>query len=106
MLSSEDHETLRRLALRDEETVERAMSGNPNDHAHLDARSVVLIRPACLVAIEPAGQSIQSAISECHATGVECGEMLDLFTALTPVVGSLRVEEASLSLTTALGPCE
>ncbi len=102
MLKPVYQEMLRRLTLRDERAVGRVMCGDSIDAPILDDKTTALVRLACLVAIESDGPSLHPVIDECHAAGAEGDEMIEVVEAVTPVIGSVRVHDATASIIAAL----
>jgi alkylhydroperoxidase/carboxymuconolactone decarboxylase family protein YurZ len=102
MLKPVYQEMLRRLTLGDERAVGRVLCGGSVDAPLLDDKTTALVRLACLVAIESDGPSLHPAIDECHAAGAEGDEMIEVVEAVTPVIGSVRVHNATASIIAAL----
>jgi alkylhydroperoxidase/carboxymuconolactone decarboxylase family protein YurZ len=101
----EHEELLRRLALNDEGTAEAALGtilGLPAGSV-LEAKTRALARVAALVAAESALTSYQWAADAALAAGASEEEVVDVLTAVAPIVGRARLATAAPQLALALG---
>lgn len=103
MTRSED--TLRSLALHDEQTVHAmvAAGGDPATDAHLDPRTAALAALSALVAIDAPVTAYQSAIGWSQAAGVTTEEIVGVLRTIAPIVGGPRVVAAASALSAAIG---
>ena len=98
-------ETLRRLTMIDEGTVEGQarlgldLAGTPA----LDARTVALLRLGAAVAIGSPGVCLEWSIGRALAAGATEDEIADVLVAIAPVAGLSRVVAAAPELAIALG---
>jgi alkylhydroperoxidase/carboxymuconolactone decarboxylase family protein YurZ len=96
---------LRRLALNDEPTIETALGAvlADADGSNLDSKTLALSRVAALVASESALSSYQWAIDHALAVGATDDDIVDVLTAVAPVIGLARLASAVPKLALALG---
>jgi 4-carboxymuconolactone decarboxylase len=101
----EHQELLRRLALNDVATLE-AMLGSILEHPQstaLDARTHALARVAALIAAESAVASYLWAVDSAIEAGASEDDVVDVLTAIAPIVGLARLSTAAPQLALALG---
>jgi 4-carboxymuconolactone decarboxylase len=101
----DQEELLRRLALNDVETLEATL-GTILDHrasSTLDAKTHALARVAALVAAESAVSSYLWAVQSAIAAGASDDEIVDVLSAIAPIVGLARLAAAAPQLALALG---
>ena len=105
-MSPEREQLIRRLSLNDERTVELVLgaplgSAGSSDVAARRTRS--LVRLAALIAVESPLTSYQWAVDLALAEGATDADILDVLTAVGPVVGSVRLTAAAAKILDALG---
>jgi alkylhydroperoxidase/carboxymuconolactone decarboxylase family protein YurZ len=101
----EHEELLRRLALNDVGTLE-TMLGTMLEHPEtcaLEAKTYALARVAALVAAESAVTSYLWAVQSAMAAGASEDEIVDVLTAIAPIIGLARLSAAAPQLALALG---
>lgn len=104
-MKAEHAELLRRLALNDEGAAEAmlgstlATPGPPG----LDSRTHALTRVAALIAAESALASYLWAVDAALAAGASEDDVVDVLTAVAPIVGLARLSAAAPQLALALG---
>jgi len=101
----EHEELLHRLAPNDARTTEAALGivlGLPQG-SRLGAKTRALARVAALIAAESALTSYQWAADTAFAAGASEEEVVDVLTAVAPIVGSARLAAAAPQLALALG---
>ena len=103
--SASFHETLRRLAMIDEEFVgERAGIGlYPAAPLTLDAKTIALLQLAVSVAIGSSAACVEWSTARAVTAGVSDDEIADVLLAIAPVAGLGRVVCAAPDIATALG---
>lgn len=99
------HETLRKLALRDDRFVDAVLG---DEHENMEAsglhpRIYVLVQLGALIALDAASASYQSLVDDALAAGVSADEIAGALVALLPVTGVPRVTSAAPKLGLALG---
>ena len=94
-------ETLRRLAIFDEEFV-GAGFGPGLEPSALDAKTVALLRVAGSVAIGSSAVCLQWSTARAMAAGASKDEIADVLLAIAPVAGLGRVVSAAPDVATAL----
>lgn len=72
----------------------------------LDARSLMLVRIAALVAVDAPPASYLLNLGAADAVGVDGGTVRDVFAAVAPIVGTARVASAVGNVVRALGFAE
>ena len=104
-VNPQQEELLRRLALNDEPTVETTlgMSLGKGDESGLDARTYALARVAALIAAESPLASYQWTVNAALAVGETEADIVDVLTAVAPILGLARVASAASQLALALG---
>ncbi len=97
-------EFLRRLALNDEATIARVMSGT-GVFAVTDpeTRTPALARIAALIAVRSPSASYQWAVDSALAAGATETDIVDVLIAVAPIVGLARATSAAPELALALG---
>jgi alkylhydroperoxidase/carboxymuconolactone decarboxylase family protein YurZ len=101
----EQEELLRRLALNDVGTLETTL-GTILEHPEtsaLDAKTHALTRVAALVAAESAVTSYLWAVQSAMAAGASEDDIIDVLTAIAPIIGLARLSAAAPQLALALG---
>jgi 4-carboxymuconolactone decarboxylase len=100
-----DHiEVLRRLALNDEHFAEEYVVGDAGpSRAHLDPRTLALVRMAALVAVGGAIPSYGAEADAAVSAGATADEIVDVLIGVVPIVGLPSVVAAAPSLAMALG---
>jgi 4-carboxymuconolactone decarboxylase len=101
-----DHiERLRRLALNDPSVVEAQSDApvGPAGTGPLEPREVALAQLAALIAIGGAVPSYGALADAAVGSGVTVAQVVDVLTAVMPIVGVPRVVEAAPKLALALG---
>jgi 4-carboxymuconolactone decarboxylase len=103
---SDQEELLRRLALSDVDALEATL-GTVLDHrattSTLDAKTHALARVSALVAAESAVSSYLWAVESAIEVGASEDEIVDVLTAIAPIVGLARLSAAAPRLALALG---
>jgi alkylhydroperoxidase/carboxymuconolactone decarboxylase family protein YurZ len=99
------HETLRKLAIRDEAYVCSLLSRDSENVAasRLDPRAHALVRLGALIAIDATLPSYISAVEAAAAHGASREEIVGTLIAVLPSVGSERVVSAAPKIGLALG---
>jgi 4-carboxymuconolactone decarboxylase len=101
----DQEELLRRLALNDVDTLEATL-GTILEHqatSTLDAKTHALARVAALVAAESAVTSYLWAVESAIEAGASEDEIVDVLSAIAPIVGLARLTAAAPQLALALG---
>ncbi|MGA9373099.1 MAG: carboxymuconolactone decarboxylase family protein [Solirubrobacterales bacterium] len=97
-------ETLRSLALNDEDAVRQALAAiRENSEAELDAKVMSLVRLGALLSADAAPSSYQANVEAALAAGATIDEVVATLVAVAPVIGSARVVSAAPELALALG---
>lgn len=97
-------ETLRSLALNDEDVVRQALAEiRENSEDQLDAKVTSLVRLGALLAADAAPSSYQANVEAALAAGTTIDEVVATLVAIAPVIGSARVVSAAPELALALG---
>ena len=97
-------ETLRSLALNDEDAVRQALADmRENSEAELDGKVTSLVRLGALLAADAAPSSYQANVESALAAGATMDEVVATLVAVAPVIGSARVVSAAPELALALG---
>lgn len=99
------HETLRKLALRDDRYIE-AVLGDEHENMEasgLDPKVYALVQLGALIALDAAPASYQSIVEDGIAAGASVDEIIGALIALMPVTGVPRVTSAAPKLGLALG---
>ena len=94
-------ETLRRLAIFDEEFAEAGF-GPVLEPSALDAKTVALLRVAASVAIGSSAVCLEWSTARAMAAGASKDEIADVLLAIAPVAGLGRVVSAAPDVATAL----
>jgi alkylhydroperoxidase/carboxymuconolactone decarboxylase family protein YurZ len=102
VVTPEEEELLRRLAMHDEAAVLSAVLGGSGLEG-LDRKTCMLVRLAALISVESSVASYQSVIEIAIAQGATEEEIIDVLLAVAPVVGSARLTSAAPQLALALG---
>ena len=95
-------ETLRRLAIFDEEFVPAGSRPGLAELSALDARTVALLQVAVSVAIGSSAVCLQWSAARAMAAGATKDEIADVLLAIAPVAGLGRVVSAAPKVATAL----
>jgi alkylhydroperoxidase/carboxymuconolactone decarboxylase family protein YurZ len=90
-LTTNHRELMRRLALCDEGTLSKVMSGRIPGEALLDHHTRALVRLAGLVALGSETASFQVARDEAWAAGADDEEILETVIVVAPFVGTTRI---------------
>ncbi|MET0145716.1 MAG: carboxymuconolactone decarboxylase family protein [Ilumatobacteraceae bacterium] len=104
-MRSEHEELLRRLALNDVRTLEGLLGDILDQQAAstLDPKTHAVARVAALVATESPVSSYLWAVESAIETGARDDEIVDVLTAIAPVVGLARLSAAAPRIALALG---
>ena len=99
------HETLRRLAIIDEDYVEdeAGLGLGPAAASALDPKTVALLQVAVCVAIGAPGVCLEWSTGRALGAGASEDEIADVLPAIAPVAGLGRVVTAAPDVATALG---
>ena len=103
---SEQQELLRRLALNDVGTLEATLGvilEHPDGTSMLGARTHALTRIAALLAAESAVASYLWAVESAISAGATEDDIVDVLTAIAPIIGLARLSAAAAQLALALG---
>ena len=95
-------ETLRRLAIFDEEFVETGFGLDLDQISALDARTVALLQVAVSVAIGSSAVCLQWSVARAMAAGATKDQIADVLLAIVPVAGLGRIVSAAPEMATAL----
>jgi 4-carboxymuconolactone decarboxylase len=95
-------DTLRRLAIFDEEFVKAGFGIDLAEASALDAKTEALLRVAVSVAIGSSPVCLQWSVARALAAGAAKDEIADVLLAIAPVAGLGRVVSAAPDLATAL----
>ena len=95
-------ETLRRLAIFDEEFAEAGFRPGLAGPSALDAKTVALLQVAASVAIGSSAVCLQWSTARAMAAGASKDEIADVLLAIAPVAGLGRVVSAAPDVATAL----
>lgn len=99
-----DHiEVLRRLALNDKHFAEEYAGDAGPSRAHLDPRTLALVRMAALVAVGGAIPSYGAEADAAVSAGATAEEIVDVLIGIVPIVGLPSVVAAAPRLAMALG---
>ena len=98
-------ETLRRLSLRDDASIDRVIADDVANQAasHLDAKTHALVRFGALVAMDAATPSYVHAIGIARSAGASPDEIVGCLIAVLPAVGVARVVSAAPKVGLGLG---
>ena len=104
-IMAEYEETLRRLAVNDENFVKSVlgMGRDTVEVSRLDPKTHALVRLAASLAIDAAPSSYQSNAEMALAAGANVDEIVGTLVAVAPTVGLTRVVSAAPELALALG---
>ncbi len=102
---SELDQTLRRLALSDEQTVRSVLDTGPAGlvSSGLDPKTFALARVAALLAVGSTASACQCSVEAARDAGASEEELVGLLAAIGPVVGLARVTAAAPTLGLAIG---
>jgi 4-carboxymuconolactone decarboxylase len=98
-------ELLRRLALNDERTVRRAVSGSPGELGYegaLEPKAAALVRLGSLLSVGAATASCRVTVDVARAAGATDEEIVAVLVAVAPVVGGARLVAAAPRLALAI----
>jgi 4-carboxymuconolactone decarboxylase len=101
-----DHEeTLRRLAIRDDDYVEWVLAHERRavEASSLDPKTHALVRIGSLIAIDASAPSYMWTIEAAERAGASADEIVGTLLAVMPAIGSARVVSAAPKLGLALG---
>jgi 4-carboxymuconolactone decarboxylase len=101
-MTPEQEDRFRRLSLSDEDANLEAVIGK-SGLIGLDAKLFALLRVAALIATESPLASYQWAIDPALAAGATEEDILNVLTAVAPIVGMARLTSAAPVLALALG---
>ena len=103
-MSPDHEELLRKLALSDEGAAASVLGAlGTSAPSGLDPKTHALVRVAALVAVESALTSYQWAIDAALAVGASEDDVVDVLTAVAPIVGLARLSSATPEVALALG---
>jgi alkylhydroperoxidase/carboxymuconolactone decarboxylase family protein YurZ len=104
-MNPEHEELFRRLALNDERAAGATLGANLATTAMSgpDNKTNALNRVAALIAAESALASYQWAVDAAMAAGASDDDIVDVLTAVAPIVGLARTTAAAPALALALG---
>lgn len=96
---------LRRLALNDEESVDRVLVGAATlqPEAGLDHKMDLLVRLGALLSLGAATASLRSTVERAIAAGASEAEIVDVLVSVAPAIGLARVVAQAPRLAHALG---
>ncbi|MBV8955091.1 MAG: carboxymuconolactone decarboxylase family protein [Solirubrobacterales bacterium] len=96
---------LRRLAVNDEESVDRVLvsGAEPLPPPMLSEKVELLVRLAALLALGAATASLRTMVERAIAAGATESEIVEVLVAVGPAVGLARVVSAAPRLALALG---
>jgi 4-carboxymuconolactone decarboxylase len=96
---------LRRLALNDEESVERVLvtGRDPDSGAALNPKVDLLVRLGALLALGAATASLRATVQHAIEAGATEAEIVGVLIAVAPAVGLARVVSTAPRLATAIG---
>jgi 4-carboxymuconolactone decarboxylase len=96
---------LRRLALNDEESVERVLVGadDRGPPRALEPKVDLLVRLGALLALGGSTSSLRATVDRAIGAGASESEIVEVLVAVGPAVGLARVVTAAPRLATALG---
>ena len=96
---------LRRLALNDEESVERVLTAapGPDGELSLGRKSDLLVRLGALLALGAATTSIRNTVDHAMEAGATESEIVGVLVAVAPAVGLARVVSTAPRLAAAIG---
>jgi 4-carboxymuconolactone decarboxylase len=98
-------ELLRRLALNDEPTVRRAVSGTPGEPGYagvLEPKAAALVRLGSLLSVGATTASCRVTVDVARAAGASDEEIVAVLVAVAPVVGGARLVAAAPRLALAI----
>jgi alkylhydroperoxidase/carboxymuconolactone decarboxylase family protein YurZ len=98
-------ETLRRLALHDEQHIESVfgISLSGDKAVKLEPKTQALVRLAALIALEASSVSYSWAIEAALATGATVDDILGTLIAVAPITGLARVVAATPEVACSIG---
>jgi alkylhydroperoxidase/carboxymuconolactone decarboxylase family protein YurZ len=98
-------QTLRRLALNDEQWVDSVLTAAPTAPAGygLGAKSEALIRLGAMLSMGAATASLRWMVEMAKAAGASDDEIVGVLVAIAPAVGVARVVSSAAGLAVALG---
>ena len=101
----ESERLLRRLALNDEESIERvlAVGASPGQSTVLVPKVDLLVRLGALLAVGGATTSVRAAVERASEAGATETELVAVLVAIAPAVGLARVVSAAPKLALAIG---
>ncbi|MGH9261627.1 MAG: carboxymuconolactone decarboxylase family protein [Acidimicrobiales bacterium] len=104
-MKQEHEDFLRKLALNDEGTIGSvfAVAIDGADPSWLDGKTYALVRLAGLIAVGSSPASYQWSVAASIAAGATDDEIIDVLTALAPIVGLARVNAATPEVALAIG---
>lgn len=105
VMSANQEERLRRLALHDDHLIRSMLAIDPGrvEASGLDPKSCALVRLGALVALDAACVSYQWGVQWALAAGATTDEIVATLMAVAPVTGVARVVAAAPELALALG---
>jgi alkylhydroperoxidase/carboxymuconolactone decarboxylase family protein YurZ len=95
-------ELLRRLALNEREAMHAVMSGERADVDGLDQRTAALVRVAALLSVDSDPATFRWAVEEGIAAGVDDTDFFDTLVAVAPIIGVARLTASLPHLMSAL----
>jgi 4-carboxymuconolactone decarboxylase len=98
-------DTLRKLAVRDDEYVDRLLADEhaSDEESRLEGKTRALVRIAALVAVDAAPPSYMQAIESARSWSASSEEIVGCLIAVLPSVGVARVVSAAPKVGLALG---
>lgn len=103
IMTPDQVELLRRLALNEAETVKSVMSGDLSEAMEsLDPRTAALVRIAALLSVDSDPSAFRWAVDIGVAAGLEDSEIIHALILVAPIVGTGRITSAIPALLAAL----
>ncbi len=101
----EAEDTLRRLALNDEQTIRSVLDASLDlpPATGLDARTYALVRLSVLICLDAPEVSYQSVVTLALAAGATNDDIVDTLKAVAAIVGCSRLVAAAAALALAIG---
>jgi alkylhydroperoxidase/carboxymuconolactone decarboxylase family protein YurZ len=95
-------ELLRRLAINDEDALDRVLRTAVPADVGLSATTAALVRLAALVALHPTAESLHWSVTVALAAGATDDDIVDSLVAVSPIVGLARISWVAPQLADAL----
>jgi hypothetical protein len=93
---------LRRLAIHDEDALDRVLRSSVPADLALSAATIALVRLAALVALHPTPESFHWSVTVALAAGATDDDIIDSLVAVAPIVGLARIGWVAPQLADAL----